>query len=99
MFVYSPILMPNGFSSEVLYCWVILFFSAIPFAAGMMGYLFGHLNIVQRVLLIVSAIMFIFPSGIADIVGLALSLVVAVPQYLKWKRDAAGSRAVPRTAA
>jgi TRAP-type uncharacterized transport system fused permease subunit len=85
MFVYSPMLMPNGFSSDVLYCWVILFISAIPFGAGMMGYLFGHLNVVQRGLLLLSAVMFIYPSGIADIVAVVLSLVVAIPQYLKWR--------------
>lgn len=87
MFVYSPILMPNGFSSDVLYCWVILFLSVIPFAAGAMGYLYGQLNAVQRTVLIVSAFLFVFPSGIADIVGSALFLIVAIPQYLKWRKS------------
>lgn len=89
MFVYSPILMPSGFSLDVLYCWVILFLSVIPFAAGAMGHLFGPLNVLQRACLIVSAFLFIFPSAIADIVGLALLLVVAVPRYLKSRRPAA----------
>jgi len=99
MFVYSPILMPNGFTAEVLYCWVILFLSVIPFAAGAMGYLFGNLNVVQRTLLIVSAFMFIFPSLIADIVGITLTLVVAVPQYLKWRTAGREQKALHRTAA
>jgi len=85
MFVYTPILMPNGFNGDVLYCWLILFLSVIPYAAGAMGYLFGLLNVIQRIVLIVSACLFVFPSGIADIVGGALFLVVAVPQYLKWR--------------
>ncbi|MBI3043701.1 MAG: TRAP transporter fused permease subunit [Betaproteobacteria bacterium] len=89
MFVYSPILMPNGFSAEVLYCWLLLFFSAIPYAAGAMGYLFGPLNALQRSLLIASACLFIFPSITADIVGTALLLAVAVPDYLKSRLAAA----------
>ncbi len=99
MFVYTPILMPNGFNADVLYCWLILFLSVIPFAAGAMGYLYGHVNIVQRAVLIVSACLFIFPSGIADIVGGALFLVVAVPQYLKSRRAAAALAVVRRPSA
>jgi TRAP transporter 4TM/12TM fusion protein len=99
MFVYSPILMPNGFSADVLYCWVILFLSVIPFAAGAMGYLYGQLNVVQRSVLIVSACLFIFPSGIADIVGTALFLAVAVPQYLKWRKAGPAPAAARRTPA
>jgi TRAP-type uncharacterized transport system fused permease subunit len=99
MFVYSPILMPNGFNAEVLYCWLILFFSVLPFAAGAMGYFFGHLNVIQRIVLIVSAVLFVFPSGIADLVGGALFLVVAVPQYLKWRKAERARGAVQRTPA
>jgi TRAP-type uncharacterized transport system fused permease subunit len=99
MFVYSPILMPNGFNAEVFYCWVILFLSVIPFAAGAMGYFFGHLNPVQRIVLIVSAVLFVFPSGIADLVGSALFLVVAVPQYLKWRTAGREQKALHRTPA
>lgn len=94
MFVYSPILMPNGFSADVLYSWVILFCSVIPFAAGATGYFFGHLNVVQRAALIGAAILFIFPSALVDILGAALFLGVAVPQYLKSRRHAAEAAAI-----
>ncbi|MBI2225935.1 MAG: TRAP transporter fused permease subunit [Betaproteobacteria bacterium] len=99
MFVYSPILMPNGFNVDVLYSWVILFLSVIPFAAGAMGYLFGNLNAVQRTVLIVSAFLFIFPIAIVDIIGVALLLVVAVPQYLKWRTAGREQKALRRTPA
>src|SRR5690606_16375970 len=62
MFVYSPILMPNGFDADVLYCWTILFLSVFPFAAGSMGYLFGVLNPLQRAALIAAACLLVFPS-------------------------------------
>lgn len=93
MFVYSPILMPHGFNADVLYSWVILFLSVIPFAAGAMGYFYGQLNVLQRSVLLVSAFLFIFPSGIADIAGAALFLVVAVPQYLTWRKQGGRTQA------
>jgi TRAP-type uncharacterized transport system fused permease subunit len=64
-----------------------------------MGYLYGQLNVIQRSALIVSACLFIFPSGIADIVGGALFLVVAIPQYLKWRNAGRAPVAVRRTSA
>jgi len=97
MFVYSPILMPNGFNAEVFYCWLILFLSVFPFAAGAMGYFFGHLGIVQRTCLIAAACLFVFPSGLADAVGLVLLLIVALPQYLKWRRLTRAPSAVGMT--
>jgi len=86
MFVYSPILMPNGFSAQVVYCWTILFLSVLPFAAGAMGYLFGPLRLLQRVLLLVAAFLFIFPLALADAIAAGLCLLVGVPQYLRWRR-------------
>ena len=99
MFVYTPILMPNGFTAEVLYTWLILFLSVIPFAAGAMGYLFGNLNVIQRSLLMVAAFMLIFPVAIVDVVALALVLVVAIPQYLKWRTAGREQKALHRTPA
>lgn len=90
MFVYSPILMPDGLNADVLYCWIILFLSVFPFAAGAMGYLFGPLHALQRTLLIVAACLLVFPSGLADTIGVVLVLLVAVPQYVKWRRQARG---------
>src|SRR5690606_41133479 len=75
MFVYSPILMPNGFNAEVLYCWLILFASVFPFAAGAMGYLFGPLNPLQRALLIAAACLLVFPSGVSDRIAAPMCVV------------------------
>lgn len=86
MFVYSPILMPSGFNAEVLYSWIVLFLSVIPFAGGAMGYFCGRLNVLQRAFLLVSAFLLIFPSHVADLVGAALFLAVAIPQYVKSRR-------------
>lgn len=96
MFAYSPILMPDGFNADVLYAWVILFLSVIPFAAGAMGYFCGHLNVVQRLVLIVASFLLIFPSVVADMVAAALFLVIAIPQYLKSRRVIGATSAAGR---
>ena len=52
MFVYTPILMPEGLTGEVIYTWIILFGAVVPFAAGMTGQLFGPMPAYQRVALV-----------------------------------------------
>jgi TRAP-type uncharacterized transport system fused permease subunit len=79
--------MPQGFNMEVLYCWIVLFLSVIPFAAGAMGYLYGHLTWLPRLILMTSGILLIFPNAMVDSIGVALLLSVAVPQYLRWRRS------------
>ncbi|SLN41963.1 TRAP transporter permease [Oceanibacterium hippocampi] len=84
MFVYTPILMPEGFNMDVLYTWVILFFSAIPFAAGVSGYFLAPLNWPGRILLIVGAFLLMFPYTAIDLLG--GSMIAAVGGYQFWQR-------------
>lgn len=93
MFVYSNILMIKGFSFDVLLTWVTGFFSCIPFAAGMTGYFFGDLSWWQRITLIISSILLIFPGPYFDGIGLALMALVGIPQYLREKRLNSGMNA------
>lgn len=85
-FVYTPMLMLQGFSFDVLLTWVTNFMSCIPFAAGMTGYFFGRINPWQRLVLLVSAVLLIFPGVGTDLAGLALMGVVGIPQHLKEKK-------------
>jgi TRAP transporter 4TM/12TM fusion protein len=86
-FVYTPMLMPQGFNLDVLLTWVVSFLSCIPFAGGMTGYFFGHINFYQRFGLILSSIFLIFPGVVTDLFGLLLAAAVGVPMYLKEKRS------------
>lgn len=81
MFVYTPMLMPNGFNIEVLYTWVVLFAACLPFAAGATGYLFGTLASYQRVMLLTVTGMLILPSKALTLVGILLFAGVAIPQF------------------
>jgi TRAP transporter 4TM/12TM fusion protein len=85
-FVYTPMLMLQGFSLDVLLTWVTNIISCIPFAAGMTGYFFGHINGWQRLMLLISAVLLIFPGVGTDLAGLALMGLVGIPQHLKEKK-------------
>jgi TRAP-type uncharacterized transport system fused permease subunit len=85
-FVYTPMLMLEGFSSDVVFTWATNFLSCIPFAAGMTGYFFGHLNILQRLMLLISAVLLIFPGVGTDVSGILLMSAVGTFKYLKEKR-------------
>lgn len=87
MFVYTPILMPDGFNAEVLYTWVVMFAAVIPFSAGITGHFFGTLTTFQRIALMLVAVLLIFPVAFVDLAALVLFLVVAVPQYLRWQGE------------
>ena len=85
-FVYTPMLMLEGFSFDVVLTWATNFLSCIPFAAGMTGYFFGHLNILQRLMLLISAVLLIFPGVGTDVSGILLMSAVGTFKYLKEKR-------------
>lgn len=87
MFVYTPLLMPEGFNTEVLLTWIVLFAACLPFAAGATGYLFGKLAGYQRLVLLAVTGCLIFPSMLLSAIAVAGFAAVAVPQYLSWKRQ------------
>lgn len=89
MFVYSPILMPNGFNATVLYAWVILFIAAIPYAAGMIGYLIAPLLLWERVVLVAAGCAMAFPGHNSDAIGAVLFLAMLGRQWLALRRTRA----------
>jgi TRAP transporter 4TM/12TM fusion protein len=93
MFVYTPILMPGGFSFGVLVSWVSGFLSCVPFAAAMTGYLFGRLGIGARVLLFASTLLLLDPHWFTSLIGLAILLGVASVQRWQERRLVAATGA------
>ncbi len=85
-FVYTPMLMLEGFSFDVLLTWLTNFLSVVPFAAGMTGYFFGPINLLQRLMLLISCVLLLFPGVGTDIGGLLLMGIVGIPQYLKERK-------------
>jgi TRAP transporter 4TM/12TM fusion protein len=93
-FVYTPMLMLDGFSFNVVLTWLTNFVSCVPFAAGMTGYLFGHLSLLKRGVLLLSCFLLIFPGVVTDFVGLMLFAAVGIPDYLKQSKSNAAMQGV-----
>ncbi len=60
-------------------------------AAALNGFLFKHMNVVVRVLILVAGVMMMDPQLITDIVGVALFCAVFAWQYLSSKKTAAAA--------
>ena len=87
LFVYTPVLMPGGFSTDVLLTWISTFLSTIPFAAGITGYLGGRINLFQRLILFASFVLLLHSGMATDGIGLLLIAGVWVFQYLEKKKS------------
>lgn len=86
MFVYTPMLMPDGFNAEVAYTWAFLFLSTLPYSAGAIGYLVAPLTRIERVLLIAAGCGMAFPGLTSSVVGLVVFLVVLGRQWFARRR-------------
>jgi TRAP transporter 4TM/12TM fusion protein len=78
MFVYTPVLMPDGFNMDVLHTWIGLLMALVPFGAAVSGHLFERLSPAERIVLFISAVGLSLPEWRATALGLVLFAVVAV---------------------
>ncbi|KON89385.1 C4-dicarboxylate ABC transporter [Sporosarcina globispora] len=95
MFVLSPELLMIDTTWYNL-IWVI--FTALAgmmaIGAGVIGYWYRQLNILERLLGIVAGLLLIYPEGVSDIVGLGIFILLIVLQVFIKKED----KAKPQTA-
>ncbi|MCD8513010.1 MAG: TRAP transporter fused permease subunit [Nitrincola sp.] len=77
MFFYSPALLMDGTWTEILSVVISASVGIYLLAASIQGYfLKGHVNLVQRVILLIAAISMIAGGLVTDAIGLGLSAVV-----------------------
>lgn len=81
LFVYTQILMPNGFNAEVALIIAGAALSAIPFAGAFSGFLVRKATAWERVVLFIAAIGLVYPQLHATIVGAALLAGVLIYQF------------------
>jgi TRAP transporter 4TM/12TM fusion protein len=81
MFVYTSILMPDGFSIDVAYTWALLFLAAIPYGAGVIGYLLAPLSTIERVILVAAGCAMAFPGLITDSISILAFLAILGRQW------------------
>ena len=83
VFCFSPaLLMIDTNVGEVIRIVITSFIGIFGVAAGLEGYLKTKMNVLQRVIFVVSGLMLIFPSWLTDIVGIVLIAGVIVWQYV-----------------
>lgn len=82
MFVYTPMLMPEGFDTAVAFTWAFLFLSALPYGAGAVGYLIAPLTKIERVLLIAAGCGMAFPGMASSVVGAIVFLAILARQWI-----------------
>jgi len=85
LFVYSPILMPNGITFNFVQSVITAFIGVIPLAAALTGCLARKLYLVERIMLSVSALLLILPNIYLAIIGLVIYVIMHVKQKLQNK--------------
>ena len=89
VFCFSPaLLMIDTNAGEVIRIVITSFIGSFGVAAGLEGYLKTKMNVLQRVIFVVSGLMLIFPSWITDIVGIVLIAAVIIWQYAEAAKKA-----------
>ena len=92
VFCFSPaLLMIDTNAGEVIRIVITSFIGVFGVAAGLEGYLKTKMNVLQRVIFVVSGLMLIFPSWITDIVGIVLIAGVIAWQYVGAARSGASA--------
>ena len=86
MLIYRGELMMAGTVWGVVYAFLVLLLGCYAFQAASVGYLFGEVGVVMRVLLFLSSVFLIFPHELLDFAGFALIGVLFFGQYLLVKR-------------
>lgn len=86
MFVYQPALLLIGEWTEILQALISSTFGTIVLASALEGWVFSKVGRLQRLILAVAGLCCIYPGTYTDLIGLALSLAVLVPNYRLTKK-------------
>jgi len=102
LFVYSPALLLKGTVFQVVAAVVTAIVGAGTLGIALGGYLFGHLNLLKRGLLLLGGLGMLTPTAGAgflfhwttDLAGLVITVAVMLPQWLKGRASIANVKAV-----
>jgi TRAP transporter 4TM/12TM fusion protein len=88
MFVLSPALLMIDTTVPYL-IWVVFsaFIGMLAISAGMIGFWYRKLNILERAMAVVTGLLLIYPEKISDIVGLVLFAAMFAIQYAAGRRE------------
>jgi TRAP transporter 4TM/12TM fusion protein len=85
MWIYGPALLLIGDPFEVIWAIITSTIGIAACAAGVQGYVFRPTRILERVILLIAAMLLIKPGWITDVIGLGLLVPVLLNQGLLGK--------------
>lgn len=59
----------------------------LALSAGLEGFFKTNINIIFRIILIISAVMLIIPESFTDIAGVSIAILILAMNYMKWKKE------------
>jgi TRAP transporter 4TM/12TM fusion protein len=86
MFVYRPALLTLGTPTEIARDVLFAVLGIAVTSVALEGYCLRRLTVIERLLAFASGIALIFPTGSADLVGLALLAVLLAMQWAPWSK-------------
>lgn len=87
MFVYGPSLLAMGDYFKIFLTIITSIFGIVSLAFSVQGWLFGKINIFQRTLLFVSALLLIKPGILTDLLGIIILFIAYLYRYRIHKKD------------
>ncbi len=90
IFIFSPELLMEGSVPAILFATVTATIGIFSLSLALEGFYKYEIPMAYRLLLFAGALCLIYSGWITDCIGLALLLVVVVPQYLKAKAEKNG---------
>lgn len=91
LFVYTPLLMPEGFNLQVAVSILTALCGLIAWASAVEGYMLKPLHVKERVALFASAFLLLYAGGITDIIGFVILAAIALNQKFLFRRGASVS--------
>lgn len=81
MFVFNPaLLMIDSSPLEIIWVVITAITGMVAIGAGMIGYWYRKCNWIERIIIVATGLLLIFPETITDIVGLGIFLVLLIIQ-------------------
>lgn len=87
-FVYRPAILLEGTMVEIIIAYCIVIVATYLLACGIAGYLFRPLKMWERIACYVVAFIFILPSSMSDIIGIAGCALIMAYCFMTGKKNA-----------
>jgi TRAP transporter 4TM/12TM fusion protein len=82
IFIFNPALLLVGSITSIVLVTITTVIATIGLSVGFSGYMFGRFHFIWRIPLIAGALLIVYPSGVATIIGIGLIAATTVYQFI-----------------